>query len=61
MPNKCYFNVISFGKKNTSIFPECVEYNSTNLKIAKDAVDKFSANMGTTELLAPLQQIFKER
>jgi uncharacterized protein YegL len=54
------FNIISFGTSFVQLFPESKDYNSETLAAAAAAVKSMSANMGGTEILAPLQAIFKK-
>jgi hypothetical protein len=43
------------------LFPESVQYNEENLKIALSEISKFAADMGGTELLAPLKAIVSNK
>ena len=57
LPLGSKFNVVSFGTDFKKLFPDSVEYNEDNLKIAVSQISKFNANMGGTELLNPLKDI----
>eukprot|EP01122_Echinamoeba_exundans_P011368 TRINITY_DN4497_c0_g2_i2.p1 TRINITY_DN4497_c0_g2~~TRINITY_DN4497_c0_g2_i2.p1 ORF type:complete len:779 (+),score=206.84 TRINITY_DN4497_c0_g2_i2:241-2577(+) len=54
------FNIISFGSTHTKLFPNSTEYDETSLAKATELVSKMSANMGGTEILAPLRSIFQQ-
>jgi len=54
LPEKSFFNIISFGSGYNLMFPQSVEYNDKNLHTAKVNVSSFTANMGGTEILNPL-------
>ena len=54
LPIGSKFNVVSFGSKFAKLFPDSVEYNENNLKIAVSQISNFKADMGGTELLNPL-------
>jgi hypothetical protein len=53
------FNVISFGSTFTSVFPESMPYTDASLEEAAAQVDRWEANLGGTEILAPLQHVYK--
>eukprot|EP00005_Dracoamoeba_jomungandri_P004866 CAMPEP_0174252268 /NCGR_PEP_ID=MMETSP0439-20130205/1812_1 /TAXON_ID=0 /ORGANISM="Stereomyxa ramosa, Strain Chinc5" /LENGTH=865 /DNA_ID=CAMNT_0015332783 /DNA_START=43 /DNA_END=2640 /DNA_ORIENTATION=- len=53
------FNIVGFGTRTQHLFPRgSVEYNETNLKKAVDHVSTLRANLGGTNILKPLQEIF---
>lgn len=58
LPYRSRFNIISFGTKFNSMFPESVEYNKVNLKNAINQIQSFGANMGGTNILGPLNNSF---
>ena len=58
LPEKCYFNVIGFGSSFEKVFPHSLPYNAENLQKASSAVSKYSSDLGGTELLNPLKNIF---
>ncbi|KAJ6246470.1 von willebrand factor a domain-containing protein 5a [Anaeramoeba flamelloides] len=59
LPDTCKFNIIGFGSSYKTLFKESVEYNEETLKQAKDHSSKMQANLGGTNILRPLQFIFK--
>jgi len=54
------FNIVGFGSRTEFLFPTSVEYNDKNLEIATAHVTAMSANLGGTDILKPLEQIFKK-
>ncbi len=59
MPEGCYFNIVPFGSSFRHLFPKSVEYSSANVQRARDYLYLLRANLGGTELLPPLQWVFK--
>ncbi|CAF3697567.1 unnamed protein product [Adineta steineri] len=56
LPNNCYFNIIKFGTKYDCLFNESTAfYNSINVRIAEKFISQIRADLGGTEILAPLQ------
>ncbi len=53
----CRFNIVGFGTSVESLFPESQPYNETSLAAASRHVSALEANLGGTEILAPLQQV----
>uniref|UniRef100_A0A667ZG51 von Willebrand factor A domain containing 5A n=1 Tax=Myripristis murdjan TaxID=586833 RepID=A0A667ZG51_9TELE len=60
LPVGCYFNIYSFGSRYDSIFPKSVEYSQKSMEDALKMVEKMKADMGGTEILQPLKQIFSQ-
>lgn len=58
IPEKSYFNIISFGSKFESMFKDSMLYNEKTYEEAKKKVQLFMSNMGGTEMSAPLLSIF---
>ncbi|GAM20152.1 hypothetical protein SAMD00019534_033270 [Acytostelium subglobosum LB1] len=54
-----YFNIISFGSKFHKLFPQSVQYSEKHLEEAKKYIHTLKAESGETNLLAPLQDIYK--
>lgn len=54
------FNIVSFGSSFSQLFPQSQLYSAETLATAAAAVKSMSANMGGTEILAPLNSIFKK-
>ncbi|CAF1042700.1 unnamed protein product [Rotaria sordida] len=56
LPDNSQFNIIRFGSDFTALFSEItVVYNKANIRQAQQMVTHMQANLGGTELLAPLQ------
>ena len=60
IPQGCFFNIISFGSRYESFFPSSTPYNQETMEKATQFAQKMEANFGGTELLTPLQYIFKQ-
>ena len=60
IPQGCFFNIVSFGSSFKSFFPSSMPYNQETMEKATQFAQKMKADMGGTELLAPLQYIFKQ-
>ena len=63
LPEDSKFNIIAFGSKFVSTFPQSVAYNEENLKIALADVCTFhqkNRQLGGTEIYKPLDHIFKQ-
>lgn len=52
------FNIIRFGSRYTSLWPEPRPYTQANLDVASQYIRDTYANMGGTEILSPLTQIY---
>ena len=61
IPEGCYFNIVSFGSRYESFFPSSQPYNQETMEKATRFAEKMQADFGGTELLAPLQSIFKQK
>jgi Ca-activated chloride channel family protein len=53
------FNVYGFGSTFESVFAAPVPYDDANLNLARDAVQRWDADLGGTELMAPLRAILE--
>jgi hypothetical protein len=53
----CRFNIVGFGSSFEMLFPESRPYANDTLQIASTAVAGMAADLGGTEILAPLQGI----
>ncbi|XP_041850377.1 von Willebrand factor A domain-containing protein 5A-like [Melanotaenia boesemani] len=56
----CYFNIYSFGSRFEHIFPKSVEYNEKSMEEALKKVEEMQADLGGTEILEPLEHIYKQ-
>ena len=59
IPDNCYFNIVGFGSSHKKLFKESVVYNQGNLDKAVQHTKSIRADLGGTELLPPLEEIFK--
>ena len=63
LPEGCKFQIISFGSDYEVLeykgqeIP--MEYTDENVKVAKEAIEDFDANLGGTEIFGPLEFVFK--
>ena len=60
LPRGCTFNIIGFGSKFMCLFSDAVTNNEENLDVAITHAENLSADLGGTELLGPLQHIFRQ-
>uniref|UniRef100_A0A3B3R553 VWFA domain-containing protein n=1 Tax=Paramormyrops kingsleyae TaxID=1676925 RepID=A0A3B3R553_9TELE len=58
LPVGCYFNIYGFGSYFESYFPESVEYTQANMETAVQKVKSMQADMGGTEILQVLQDVY---
>ena len=61
IPEGCHFNIVSFGSRYESFFPSSQPYNQETMEKATRFAESMQADFGGTELLAPLQSIFKQK
>ncbi|XP_076104568.1 von Willebrand factor A domain-containing protein 5A-like isoform X1 [Mytilus galloprovincialis] len=61
LPMDCLFNVVSFGSNHTFLFKKSEEYNERTLNDALAIQRRLDANMGGTEILRPLTQIYQQK
>ena len=60
LPPGCRFNIIGFGSHYTLLFPNSVSYDQQHVDEAIAHAQIIQANLGGTELLRPLEHIFKQ-
>ncbi|KAK1866290.1 hypothetical protein I4F81_008810 [Pyropia yezoensis] len=53
-----WFNVVSFGSTHRRLWPASRAYDEATLREASAAVEEMAGDMGGTELLAPLVEVF---
>uniref|UniRef100_G1Q1J4 von Willebrand factor A domain-containing protein 5A n=1 Tax=Myotis lucifugus TaxID=59463 RepID=G1Q1J4_MYOLU len=58
LPIGCYFNIFGFGTFFESFFPESVKYTQDTMEQALKRVKSMDADLGGTEILAPLKAIY---
>ncbi|XP_069852172.1 von Willebrand factor A domain-containing protein 5A-like isoform X1 [Dipodomys merriami] len=61
LPMGCYFNIYGFGSSYEVFFPESVRYTQKTMEVAVERVKLMSADLGGTEILTPLQNVFRGR
>ncbi|XP_052584413.1 von Willebrand factor A domain-containing protein 5A-like [Peromyscus californicus insignis] len=59
LPMGCYFNIYGFGSSYEKFFPESVEYTQKTMEEAVKRVKDLEADLGGTEILRPLLDIYK--
>ncbi|XP_078522465.1 von Willebrand factor A domain-containing protein 5A-like [Lissotriton helveticus] len=60
LPLGCYFNVFGFGSHFQSFFPDSVEYTQESMKSALKQIEEMKPDMGGTEILEPLKNIYSK-
>ena len=61
LPEACYFNIVGFGSRFETLFPESVPYNQSNLDKAIAHTEDLKADLvGGTHLYSPLEYIFSQ-
>ncbi len=53
----CYFNIVGFGSRFESLFPESRAYDDASLAQAAKHVQQLDADLGGTEILKPLEHV----
>ncbi|CAF1596907.1 unnamed protein product, partial [Didymodactylos carnosus] len=62
LPMKCRFNLVRFGTTYHALFNDVtVVYDELNASKAQQLISKMRADLGGTELLAPLKWIFEQK
>lgn len=61
LPTDSFFNVVSFGGDYKKLFDESEKYSNTTVVAAIDKVKKMGADMGGTEIYAPLLQVLTQK
>ncbi|XP_005997077.1 von Willebrand factor A domain-containing protein 5A [Latimeria chalumnae] len=60
LPMGCYFNIYGFGSQFQSFFPESIVYSQDSMDKALKKVKTMAADLGGTEILAPLRDIYSK-
>jgi len=55
-----YFNIWRFGSTHESLFQRSVKYSDDNLNKALSYLDRMQADLGGTEIFAPLEAIYSQ-
>ena len=58
LPSDSMFNVVSFGSTFQSLYKESVKYTKENIQSAIHNISGMDADLGLTEMLEPLQEIY---
>jgi hypothetical protein len=58
LPRGCRFNIVGFGNRTELLFDAPQSYDADSLHVASRHAQTVQADLGGTELLEPLQQIF---
>nr|XP_010959916.1 von Willebrand factor A domain-containing protein 5A isoform X2 [Camelus bactrianus] len=58
LPIGCYFNIYGFGSSYEAFFPKSAKYDQRTMEEALRRVKLMRADLGGTEMLAPLQAIY---
>ncbi|KAM6046311.1 von Willebrand factor A domain-containing protein 5B1 [Chlamydotis macqueenii] len=56
----CLFNVVGFGSTFTTLFPASQTYCEESLAVACESIKKIRADMGGTNVLAPLKWVIRQ-
>ena len=59
LPPSCTFNIVGFGSTYRSLFAAPQPYNDKTLQIASGYVSSMEADLGGTEIVSPLNSIFR--
>ncbi|TFJ97379.1 UDP-glucose pyrophosphorylase 2, isoform d [Platysternon megacephalum] len=59
LPLGCYFNIYGFGSRFESFYPQSVGYTQQTMAESLQRVQQLQANLGGTEILAPLRAIYR--
>ncbi|MBN3298235.1 VMA5A protein, partial [Amia calva] len=60
LPLGCYFNIYGFGSTFESFFPDSVVYTQDTMALAVEKVKTMEADLGGTEILEPLKEIYRK-
>ncbi|XP_067388296.1 von Willebrand factor A domain-containing protein 5A-like [Emydura macquarii macquarii] len=59
LPLGCYFNIYGFGSEFESFYPQSVQYTQQTMAESLQRIQRLQADLGGTEILAPLQVIYR--
>lgn len=59
LPARCLFNIVSFGSTHSSLFQSSRPYSNETMREAAAHVASMEANLGGTELLAPMRFVLQ--
>ncbi|XP_065826671.1 protein mono-ADP-ribosyltransferase PARP4-like isoform X4 [Oscarella lobularis] len=58
LPDKCYFNIISFGSTFDELFPSCQPKNKETLASALDFIKTCQPSLGNTDFWRPYRSLY---
>ncbi|KAH0786761.1 von Willebrand factor type A domain containing protein [Histomonas meleagridis] len=61
LPTNCTFNIIRFGSRIDTLFPQSVQYNEENFNKASHYVQNMKADLGGTNILPALHNVFSQQ
>ena len=61
LPEGCYFNIVGFGSRYVKLFDKSMLYAQKSLDKATSHAESMQADLGGTELLPPLKDIFDQK
>eukprot|EP01102_Stenamoeba_stenopodia_P013992 TRINITY_DN4606_c0_g1_i3.p1 TRINITY_DN4606_c0_g1~~TRINITY_DN4606_c0_g1_i3.p1 ORF type:complete len:764 (-),score=185.45 TRINITY_DN4606_c0_g1_i3:796-3087(-) len=62
LPASCYFNIVGFGSSFVKLFSNGSQpYTESNVRAAENHIKGISANLGGTELMNPLRDIYQSK
>ena len=56
---ECYFNIVGFGSRFVKLFSQSMKYSDETLSKATQHISKVRADLGGTEIYAPLNDVLK--
>nr|XP_042704086.1 von Willebrand factor A domain-containing protein 5A-like [Chrysemys picta bellii] len=59
LPLGCYFNIYGFGSRFESFYPQSMGYTQQTMAESLQRVQQLQADLGGTEILAPLRAIYR--
>lgn len=59
LPSDCFINIVGFGSSYRKLWPHSVKYSKDSLREGTAHIASMQADLGGTEILAPLTDIFR--
>ena len=60
IPPNSKFNIISFGTSHLAMYSSSIKFNNANMEDALNKISSFDANLGGTELYAPIKYVLSQ-
>jgi hypothetical protein len=60
LPEDCFINIVGFGSRHEFLWPQSVRYGQDTLATASRHIEGLRADLGGTEICAPLKAIFAQ-